>query len=77
MIKKMYETTVAVVSGPRLVVPVGRQSARRAHEGDLHAAPVQVRLHDDYSFEERGDVEVKGKGSIHTWFLEGRKLNAD
>jgi len=38
---------------------------------------VQVRLHDDYEFEDRGDVEIKGKGSIHTWFLEGRRHEAD
>ncbi len=48
-------------------------SPNRIHVSDA----VQVRLHDDYDFEERGDVEIKGKGSIHTWFLEGRKHEAD
>lgn len=28
-------------------------------------------LREDFVFEERGDVEVKGKGVLHTWFLIG------
>lgn len=34
---------------------------------------VYRRLHARYLFEERGDVEVKGKGVMHTWYLVGRK----
>ncbi|MFM9053048.1 MAG: adenylate/guanylate cyclase domain-containing protein, partial [Bacteroidota bacterium] len=34
---------------------------------------VKVRLNDDYEFEPRGPVELKGKGSIETYFLMGRK----
>lgn len=30
---------------------------------------VQERLSSDFVFEERGDVDVKGKGVLHTWFL--------
>ena len=30
-------------------------------------------LCDEFTFEERGEIEVKGKGSISTWFLEGRR----
>ena len=30
-------------------------------------------LGDEFTFEERGEIEVKGKGSICTWFLEGRR----
>ena len=30
------------------------------------------RLRDRYRFEERGPVEVKGKGELVTWFLVGR-----
>jgi class 3 adenylate cyclase len=32
---------------------------------------VRVRLSDDYDFEARGDVEIKGKGTMHTWYLLG------
>jgi adenylate cyclase len=34
--------------------------------------PVYQRLRDHFVFEERGDVEVKGKGVMHTWYLVGR-----
>ncbi|MFP6580831.1 MAG: adenylate/guanylate cyclase domain-containing protein, partial [Myxococcota bacterium] len=40
----------------------------RIHVSDA----VHVRLMDDFAFEERGNIEVKGKGSIHTWFLLDR-----
>lgn len=38
---------------------------------------VYQRLSDDFVFEERGDVDVKGKGVIHTWFLVGARGPAD
>jgi adenylate cyclase len=31
------------------------------------------RLEHDFVFEERGDVDVKGKGVMHTWYLVGRR----
>jgi adenylate cyclase len=34
--------------------------------------PVYQRLRDHFVFEERGDVEIKGKGVMHTWYLVGR-----
>ncbi|OBF11811.1 adenylate cyclase [Mycobacterium sp. ACS4331] len=34
---------------------------------------VYRRLRDDFVFEERGDVEIKGKGVMHTWYLTGRR----
>jgi adenylate cyclase len=34
---------------------------------------VYERLKDDYVLEERGDVEIKGKGLMHTWYLVGRR----
>jgi adenylate cyclase len=35
------------------------------------------RLRDDFLFEERGDVDVKGKGVMHTWYLVGRRAVDD
>jgi adenylate cyclase len=35
-------------------------------------APVRERLAGRYLFEERGTIEVKGKGPMQTWFLLGR-----
>jgi adenylate cyclase len=32
---------------------------------------VYERLRDDFTFEERGDIDVKGKGVMHTWYLTG------
>jgi adenylate cyclase len=34
---------------------------------------VYERLKDDYVLEERGDIDVKGKGLMHTWYLVGRR----
>ena len=34
---------------------------------------VYERLKHDFIFEERGDVDVKGKGVMHTWYLLGRR----
>ncbi len=34
---------------------------------------VRVRLADDYEFESRGDVDIKGKGTMHTWYLLGKQ----
>ena len=34
--------------------------------------PAYERLRDHFVFEERGDVDVKGKGIMHTWYLVGR-----
>jgi adenylate cyclase len=34
---------------------------------------VYERLKDSYQFEERGAVDVKGKGVMHTWYLVGRR----
>jgi adenylate cyclase len=35
----------------------------------------RARLTDSFSFEERGSIEVKGKGEMHTWFLNGRSAD--
>jgi adenylate cyclase len=32
---------------------------------------VRIRLQDDFHFDARGDVEIKGKGPMHTWYLTG------
>lgn len=37
---------------------------------------VYDRLRDEFDFEERGDVDVKGKGVMHTWYLVGLRNGA-
>ncbi len=37
---------------------------------------VYERLRDEFAFTERGDVDVKGKGVMHTWYLIGRQTAA-
>lgn len=37
---------------------------------------VYRRLKDDFVLQERGDIEVKGKGFMRTWYLVGRKPDA-
>jgi adenylate cyclase len=34
---------------------------------------VYERLREQFVFEERGDVDVKGKGVMHTWYLTGKR----
>ncbi|MGH3594637.1 MAG: adenylate/guanylate cyclase domain-containing protein, partial [Mycobacterium sp.] len=37
---------------------------------------VYERLKGDFEFDERGEVDVKGKGVMRTWYLVGRKPGA-
>ena len=34
---------------------------------------VYERIEDEFVLKERGDVDVKGKGLMHTWYLVGRR----
>ena len=34
---------------------------------------IYLRLKDDFVFEERGSVAIKGKGLMRTWYLVGRR----
>jgi class 3 adenylate cyclase len=36
-------------------------------------APTERALSEQFECEDRGDVEVKGKGRLHTWWLNGRR----
>jgi adenylate cyclase len=38
---------------------------------------VYERLKHAFLLEERGDVDIKGKGVMHTWYLVGRRDDED
>jgi adenylate cyclase len=38
---------------------------------------VYQRLNPEFSFEDRGEIDVKGKGVMHTWYLTGRRAASD
>jgi adenylate cyclase len=42
--------------------------------GKIHVSEeVYALLHDKFTFEERGEIEVKGKGVMRTWYLVGTR----
>jgi class 3 adenylate cyclase len=51
---------------------------------ESHGAPGEVHVTDEtrrlleseYDLEPRGEIDVKGKGPMRTWFLRGKKLSA-
>jgi class 3 adenylate cyclase len=54
---------VNVASRMESTVALGRiQVPQSVYEG----------LNNDYLFEERGDIDIKGNGVMHTWYLLGR-----
>ncbi len=46
--------------------------------GRIQVSPeTYARLKDDFELDERGLIEVKGKGRMRTWFLVGLKRPAE
>lgn len=56
------------------VVNVASRYESTAAPNHIHVSDaVRVRLDDDYVFEDAGNVELKGKGKMRSWFLVGAK----
>lgn len=59
------------------VVNIASRMESSSEPGHIQVSDaVKIRLQDDYVFQARGDVEIKGKGKMHTWYLTGRRKNA-
>ena len=60
------------------VVNVAARYESTAMPNRIHVSEaVRVRLNDDFEFEDAGDVELKGKGKMHSWFLTGARSDSD
>jgi adenylate cyclase len=56
------------------VVNIASRMESTGQPGSIQVSDaVQIRLQDDFTFEPRGDVEIKGRGPMHTWYLTGRR----
>jgi class 3 adenylate cyclase len=70
-----------VIGTKKFIYDLWGDAVNTASRMESHGRPgaIQVteatflRLRDRYVLEERGPIEVKGKGTIPTWFLTGRK----
>ncbi len=59
------------------VVNIASRMESTSEPGQVQVSDaVRVRLQDDFAFESRGDIELKGKGSMRTWYLRGRVTNS-
>jgi len=55
-------------------VNIASRMESHGHVGKVHVSKqVFNRLQDKYNFEARGEIEVKGKGKMETWFLSAKK----
>ena len=72
--------TAGVIGTDRLQYDVWGDTVNLASRMESTGEPGRIQVHEGivevlaqapYTFISRGDVEVKGKGAIHTWWLEG------
>ena len=56
------------------VVNVASRMESSGEPGEIHVSEAfMVRLKDLYEFEARGNIEIKGKGPMQTFFVSGRR----
>ena len=58
------------------VVNVASRYESTGEPNKIHVSDsVKFRLEDDFVFEQAEDVDMKGKGKLHSWFMIGRKTH--
>ncbi len=73
-----------VIGKKKFIYDVWGDTVNIASRMESHGLPGQVHvteathalLEREYDFEARGEIDVKGKGLMRTWFLRGKKLSA-
>ncbi len=73
-----------VIGKKKFIYDVWGDTVNTASRMESHGAPGEVHVTDEtrrlleseYDLEPRGEIDVKGKGPMRTWFLRGKKLSA-
>ena len=72
-----------VIGKKKFIYDLWGDAVNTASRMESHSLPGQIQvsqatyhlLNDRYQFEKRGEIEIKGKGKMTTYFLQGRKEN--
>ncbi|WP_442921577.1 adenylate/guanylate cyclase domain-containing protein [Microcoleus sp. S36a_D3] len=70
-----------VIGTKKFIYDLWGNAVNTASRMESHGIPGRIQvshytynlLHDKYEFEDRGEIEIKGKGRMQTYFLTGRK----
>jgi Amt family ammonium transporter len=70
-----------VIGKKKFIYDVWGDTVNTASRMESHGSPGRVHvtnetkhlLERDFELEERGEIEVKGKGKMKTWFVKGRR----
>jgi adenylate cyclase/guanylate cyclase len=73
-----------VIGNKKLFYDVWGEAVNTASRMESHGEPGHIQvtglayeeLRDDYTFDERGILEVKGMGKVETWWLIGKRMSA-
>jgi class 3 adenylate cyclase len=72
-----------VIGESKFIYVLGGEAVTTASRMESHGVPgasqvterVRDRLGGRYAFRDRGEIEVKGRGRMRTWLLEGRRVD--
>ncbi|MEG5000520.1 adenylate/guanylate cyclase domain-containing protein [Microcoleus sp. B4-D4] len=74
-----------VIGTKKFIYDLWGNAVNTASRMESHGIPGRIQvshytynlLHDKYEFEDRGEIEIKGKGKMQTYFLTGRKASRE